>query len=46
VPNRGKRNSSLNLPYVVKAVSEIKGISEEEVIAVTRENARRMYRLG
>ncbi|MFQ7553292.1 MAG: TatD family hydrolase, partial [Blautia marasmi] len=45
VPNRGKRNSSLNLPYVVKAVSEIKGISEEEVIAVTRENARRMYRL-
>ncbi len=46
VPNRGKRNSSLNLPYVVKAVSEIKGIPEEEVIAVTRENARRMYRLG
>ena len=46
VPNRGKRNSSLNRPYVVKAVSEIKGISEEEVIAVTRENARRMYRLG
>ena len=46
VPNRGKRNSSLNLPYVVKAVSEIKGISEEEVIAVTRENARRLYRLG
>jgi len=44
--NGGKRNSSLNLPYVVKAVSEIKGISEEEVIAVTRENARRMYRLG
>ena len=46
VPNRSKRNSSLNLPYVVKAVSEIKGVSEEEVIAVTRENARRMYRLG
>lgn len=46
VPNRGKRNSSLNLPYVVKAISEIKGISEEKVIAVTRENARRMYRLG
>ena len=26
-PFRGKRNSSLNLPYVVKALSEIKGIS-------------------
>lgn len=45
VPFRGKRNSSLNLPYVVKAVSEIKGISEEDVIRVTEENARRMYRL-
>lgn len=45
VPNRGKRNSSLNLPYVVKAISELKGISEEEVIAVTSENAKKMYRL-
>lgn len=45
VPNRGKRNSSLNLPYVAKAVSELKGVPEEEVIAVTRENARRMYQL-
>ena len=45
VPNRGKRNSSLNLPYVVKAISELKGIPEERVIEITRENARRMYRL-
>lgn len=44
-PNRGKRNSSLNLPYVAAAISEIKGVPEKEVIAVTRENARRMYRL-
>lgn len=45
VPNRGKRNSSLNLPYVVEEVSRIKGISREEVIAVTSENAKTMYRL-
>ena len=45
-PNRGKRNSSLNLPYVVKAMAEIKGISEEEVIDITERNARDMYRLG
>ena len=45
-PNRGKRNSSLNLPYVVKAMAEIKGISEEEVIDITERNARAMYRLG
>lgn len=44
-PFRGKRNSSLNLPYVVKAVSEIKGIPQEEVISITRDNARNMYRI-
>jgi len=43
-PFRGKRNSSLNLPYVAKAVSELKGISEEEVMAVTSKNARELYR--
>ena len=45
VPNRGKRNSSLNLPYVVKAISEIKGISEEEAEAVTWNNAMALYRM-
>lgn len=44
-PNRGKRNSSLNLPYVVDAISQIKGVPAEEVIAVTEKNARTMYRL-
>ena len=46
VPFRGKRNSSLNLPYVVKVVAEIKGISEEEVERITWENACRFYRLS
>lgn len=46
VPNRGKRNSSLNLPYVVSAIAEIKGIGEEEVIRITRENAMRVYRMS
>lgn len=45
VPNRGKRNSSLNLPYVVKEISAIKGIPEEEIIAITNQNARKLYRL-
>lgn len=45
VPNRGKRNSSLNLLYVVSALAELKGITEEEVILRTTENARRLYRL-
>lgn len=44
-PNRGKRNSSLNLPWVVSAIAEIKGISEEKVIEATYENAMRFYRM-
>lgn len=44
-PNRGKRNSSLNLPYVVDAVAQIKGISADEVKRITWENAHRLYRL-
>lgn len=44
-PNRGKRNSSLNLPYVVDAVAQIKGISADEVKCITWENAHRLYRL-
>ena len=42
-PNRGKRNSSLNLPYVAAMIAELKGISGEEVIAVTEKNARDLY---
>lgn len=45
VPYRGKRNSSLNLPYVVTEIARLKGISEEEVIEVTNLNARKMFRL-
>lgn len=45
-PNRGKRNSSLNLPLVADAVAEVKKISREEVIAATWENAKRLYRLS
>lgn len=44
-PNRGKRNSSLNLPYVAQAIADIKGICYEEVVEVTGQNARKMYRI-
>ena len=43
VPNRGKRNSSLNLSYVVDAVSAPKGVDRETVIRVTWDNALRLY---
>lgn len=41
-PNRGKRNSSLNLPHVAKEIASLRGITEEEVIEATRENALRL----
>lgn len=45
-PNRGKRNSSLNLPYVAEAVGQLKGIEAEEVIRVTNANAKALYFLN
>ena len=42
-PYRGKRNSSLYLPYVAEAIAELKGMTAEEVIERTEENARRFY---
>ena len=44
-PHRGKRNSSLYLPHVADQIAQIKGITPEEVIRVTNENGKRMYRL-
>lgn len=42
-PERGKRNSSLNLPYVAQEIARLRGITQEEVMEVTRENARRLF---
>jgi TatD DNase family protein len=44
-PHRGERNNSSYLPYVVQAMAELKGISEDEVIDITEHNARVMYRI-
>lgn len=44
-PFRGKRNQSSYIRYVAEKLAEIKGITAEEVIAVTEENAKKMYRL-
>lgn len=44
-PYRGKRNSSLNLPYVAQAIADLKGVSYEEVVEVTEENAKRLFRM-
>lgn len=45
-PNRGKRNDSANLIYVAREIAALRGISEEEVIRQTRENACRLYHMN
>lgn len=44
-PFRGKRNSSLYLPYIIEEIARLKGISAQEVEETTYQNAMRMYRL-
>lgn len=43
VPNRGKRNSSLNLVYIAEEIAKLKNITYEEVVEVTEKNAKIMY---
>ncbi len=44
-PYRGKRNSSLYLPYIAAKIAEIKGMTQQEIIEATWNNACRMYRM-
>ncbi len=44
-PHRGKRNSSVYLPYVAEKLAEIKGLSLEEVVRITAENAKKVFRI-
>lgn len=45
VPNRGKRNSSLNLPYVIDAVSVLKGVDRDTVMAAAWDNSLKLYNI-
>lgn len=42
-PNRGKRNDSRNLKYVVEKIAEIKGISPESVAEASARNAKSLF---
>ena len=44
-PYRGKRNDPGYLPKMAEKLAEIRGISVEEAIAATTENAKRLYRI-
>jgi len=39
VPNRGKRNSPLNLRYIIEKIAEIRGLSPKQIAQTSYENA-------
>lgn len=43
VPNRGKPNNSANLWYTAAKIAEIKRMSVEQIIDITRENACKLF---
>lgn len=45
-PNRGKRNDSSQLACVAEKIAELKGMSVQEIIRITTENAERLYHLN
>lgn len=45
VPQRGKRNDSGNLKYVVEKIAEVKGMEPKTVAKLTAENGRRLFGL-
>lgn len=45
VPFRGKRNSSLHLPLVAETIAQIKGMDYDKVVAITAENAKKLFRI-
>ena len=44
-PNRGKRNSSLNLPYIAEEIARLKDMDYEEIVKETNENAKKLFGL-
>ena len=44
-PFRGKRNDPGRLIHMAQKLAEIRGLSVEEIITITTENAKRLYRI-
>ena len=42
-PHRGKRNSSLYIPYILQTIADIKGVTEEEVERITYNTACTLF---
>ena len=44
-PFRGRRNDSTLIKYVAEAIASLRGMSAEDVIRITADNAKRFYGL-
>lgn len=44
-PYRGKRNCSVYLTYVAQTIAQIKGVSYETVVEITRKNAELLFKI-
>ena len=44
-PNRGKRNDSKNLYYIVEKIAQIRQITHDEVALATLNNAKKLFRI-
>ena len=44
-PYRGKRNTSLLIPYIAEEIASIKGVSYDEVVRTTHDNAMKVFKL-
>ena len=45
VPHRGKRNESFYVTYVLKKISELYGINEQEIAKITSKNALEIFNI-
>lgn len=44
-PFRGKRNSSIYIPYIAEEIANIKGVTYDEVVAQTERNGKDLFRI-
>ena len=45
VPHRGKRNDSSYIPFIAERIGELLGKSAQEILDITNENAKRLYKI-
>lgn len=46
VPFRGKRNDSSLIPYTAGKIAEIRGVTAQEILDLTAENAKELFRIA